>query len=84
MLRALLNRASQRAGTVEKRGPTTGKCDVIMDDYAINMSDGLSGAFTSINMSALTPSADLYDFNDLVQVLYDGANVSDVFGSLFV
>ena len=70
-------RASQRAGTAEHRGPATGKDHVILDDYTINMSDGLSGAFTSINMSALTPSADLYDCNDLVQVLYDGANVSD-------
>ena len=41
------------------------------------MSDGLSGVFASINMSAMTPSADMYGCNDLVQVLYDGAKMSD-------
>ena len=55
----------------------------MLDDYTINMSDNLSGVFMnfdpSVGMSALTQSksADLYDCNDLVQVLYDGADMSD-------
>ena len=48
------------------------------------MSDGLSGVFASISMSAMTPSADMCGCNDLVQVLYDGANLSnDMIQSLY-
>ena len=77
ILRAFHSRAGQRAGTAGKRGPTTGKGYVLLDDYTINVSDGLSGVFASINMSAMTPSADMFGCNDLVQVIYDGANMSD-------
>ena len=34
-------------------------------------------ATQSVDMSALTPSAGLSGYDDLVQVLYDGANLSD-------
>ena len=84
ILQAFQSRGGQRAGTAEKRGPTTGKGYVILDDYTINMSDGLSGVFASISMSAMTPSADMCGCNDLVQVLYDGANLSnDMIQSLY-
>ena len=77
ILRAFRSRAGQRAGSAKKRGPTTGKGYVILDNYTINMPDGLSGVVASINMSAMTPYADMYGCNDLVQTLYDGANMSD-------
>ena len=81
-MRDFLSRASQRAGTAgNKKGPTAGKDYVILDDYTINMSDNLSGVFMpvtqSVDMSALTPSADLSGYDDLVQVLCDGTNTSD-------
>ena len=45
------------------------------------MSDNLSGVSMpvtqSVDMPALTPSADLSGYDDLVHVLYDGANLSD-------
>ena len=74
-----LSYLAQVSAPAEQKGPTTSKDYVILDDYTINMSDGLSGVFTTVNLSALTQSksADLYDCNDLVQVLYDGANTSD-------
>ena len=55
----------------------------MLDDYTINMSDNLSGVFMpvdqSVGISALTQSKsdELYDCNVLVQVFYDGANMSD-------
>ena len=72
----------------EPKGPTTGKGFVILDDYTINMSDNMSGVFLpvtpSVNMSAITQSADLSGCDDLVQVLYDGSNTSeDVVQSLY-
>ena len=86
MLKAFLSRAGHRAGG--KRGPTTETYYVILDDYIINMPDNLSGTFMpvsqSVDMSALTPSADLYDCNDVVQVLDDGTNMSgDMVQSLY-
>ena len=60
----------------EKKGPTTGKYFVILDDYTITMSDNLSGVFMpisqsinqSVSVSAMSLSDDMYDCNDLVQV----------------
>ena len=84
ILRALLSRASQRAGTTGKQnGPTTGKGFVMLDDYTINMSDNLSVVLLpvdpSVGMSALTQSqsADLSGYGDLVQVLYEGSSMSE-------
>ena len=82
MLRAILPRASQRTGSTEKKkGATTGNGFVMLDDYTIDMSDNLSGVFMpvtqSVDMSAITQSADLCDYNNLVRVLHDGSNMSE-------
>ena len=76
ILQAFLNRASQRAGTVGKRGPTTGKGFTVLDDHTIHMHDNLSGKFVPVNvpvdqsvgMSAITLSDDVCACNDLVQL----------------
>ena len=48
------------------------------DDYTINMSDNVSGVFLPIYPSITQPqSADLLGYDDLVQVLYDGSNMSE-------
>ena len=78
-----LSRKSARRCNRKQKGPTTGNIFVMLDDCTINMSDNLSGVFMPVDpsacKSALTQSKsdDLYDCSDLVQVLYDGANMSD-------
>ena len=72
----------------KQKGGAAGKGFVMLDDYTINMSDNLSGVFMPINpsvdMSALTQSADLSGYDDLVQVMYDGSNMSaDMVQSLY-
>ena len=81
VLRAIVSRAGQRAGSTGNTGPTTGKGFTMLDDYTICMSDNLSVVFLpitqSVDMSAITQSADLSEYDDLVQVLCDGTNMTE-------